>query len=410
MGVAIHETTHAINPNPILKRRWITEAWAVYGEYNILSMYYGNDYPDINQETSDTYIYNGNNYYNWEDYVANDYHDTSPDNDEIQSSSGYYIGAWMLSMLRDDYVLPWQNLYSIIDNNPETLNKALELGGGGHSSIFTDTHVIDLFERAIGVEMEPVFRYDGPEGPGWGVRNWTDLNWYADLTPVLEVSNLDPDAGETITLDATIYNNGDVSLENVVVRFYAPVCVPIDEHQLLLSTPLVGGISGLMSSPDLIYEGSVSVDAQSFTEVSINYTGGYQGHRCMSVKVDEDNLKVESDEENNQAFELVNFHPPCGDVNNDTIIEVSDLVFLINYLYRNGPEPICDPITCCGDVNLDGIIEVSDLVFLINYLYRNGPAPCSGVISSGLKAVPQDYAGAMKLLRDAQDLSTPAAG
>ena len=95
MGVGIHETTHAISPQPILSRLWLAEGWAVYDEYNILSRYYGNEYPDINQETSDTYIYSGTGYYNWDGvayggfgYITNDYHDTSTEQNAIQESKG----------------------------------------------------------------------------------------------------------------------------------------------------------------------------------------------------------------------------------------------------------------------------------------------------------------------------------
>ena len=61
-----------------------------------------------------------------------------------------------------------------------------------------------------------------------------------------------------------------------------------------------------------------------------------------------------------------------GDVNGDGIIELGDVVYLINYLYRNGDPP--NPMEA-GDCNCDGIIELGDIVYLINYLYRGGPPP-----------------------------------
>jgi PKD repeat protein len=30
----------------------------------------------------------------------------------------------------------------------------------------------------------------------------------------------------------------------------------------------------------------------------------------------------------------------------------------------------------CGDVNLDGVVNVSDAVYIINYIFMGGPAPC----------------------------------
>jgi hypothetical protein len=61
-----------------------------------------------------------------------------------------------------------------------------------------------------------------------------------------------------------------------------------------------------------------------------------------------------------------------GDVNVDGIINVGDVVYLVSYLYRGGPEPC--PVEA-GDVTLDGIVNVGDIVYLISYLYRGGPPP-----------------------------------
>jgi thiol-disulfide isomerase/thioredoxin len=63
----------------------------------------------------------------------------------------------------------------------------------------------------------------------------------------------------------------------------------------------------------------------------------------------------------------------CGDCNNDGIIDVADVVYLINYLFRSGAPPI--PIECVGDCNNDDSVDVADVVFLINYLFRSGAAP-----------------------------------
>ena len=67
--------------------------------------------------------------------------------------------------------------------------------------------------------------------------------------------------------------------------------------------------------------------------------------------------------------------PPPGDANTDGIVDVSDIPFLVNYLYHGGPPP--DPV-CVGDVNDDGVINVGDVVYLVTYLYRGGPAPQDG--------------------------------
>ncbi len=63
-----------------------------------------------------------------------------------------------------------------------------------------------------------------------------------------------------------------------------------------------------------------------------------------------------------------------GDANGDWVVDVGDVVYTINYLYRSGSDPY---MLQAGDVNCDGIVAVGDVVFLINYLFRNGPPPCS---------------------------------
>jgi hypothetical protein len=61
-----------------------------------------------------------------------------------------------------------------------------------------------------------------------------------------------------------------------------------------------------------------------------------------------------------------------GDVNGDGNVDVSDIVFILNYMFQGGPPP--NP-PAAGDVNGDCFIGLSDLIWLINYLYRGGPPP-----------------------------------
>jgi hypothetical protein len=65
--------------------------------------------------------------------------------------------------------------------------------------------------------------------------------------------------------------------------------------------------------------------------------------------------------------------PFCGDSQGDGNVDVSDFIYLIHYLFKQGPAP--DPL-CIGDVNCDGLTNTGDLVFLLNFYYRFGPAPC----------------------------------
>jgi len=61
-----------------------------------------------------------------------------------------------------------------------------------------------------------------------------------------------------------------------------------------------------------------------------------------------------------------------GDVNGDGTPTVSDVFYLINFLFAGGPPPIGP-----ADANGDASVSVSDVFYLVNYLFAGGPAPVS---------------------------------
>jgi len=63
----------------------------------------------------------------------------------------------------------------------------------------------------------------------------------------------------------------------------------------------------------------------------------------------------------------------CGDLNKDLQVNILDVVYLINYKFKNGPPP--EPVEA-GDFNSDGEIDINDIVAFINYKYKDGPDIC----------------------------------
>lgn len=61
-----------------------------------------------------------------------------------------------------------------------------------------------------------------------------------------------------------------------------------------------------------------------------------------------------------------------GDADGDGQINASDVVYLINYLFAQGPAPVTFE---AGDADSDGVINASDVVYLIDYLFIGGPPP-----------------------------------
>ncbi|MFH1201672.1 MAG: S8 family serine peptidase [Candidatus Omnitrophota bacterium] len=62
----------------------------------------------------------------------------------------------------------------------------------------------------------------------------------------------------------------------------------------------------------------------------------------------------------------------CGDVNGDAVINICDVTYLNNFLYRHGPGPA--PLLS-GDVNADQRVDKLDIIYLTNYLFNHGPGP-----------------------------------
>lgn len=71
--------------------------------------------------------------------------------------------------------------------------------------------------------------------------------------------------------------------------------------------------------------------------------------------------------------------PMRGNVDNvaGDVIDISDLVFLVDYMFTGGAAP-----TCWSEANVDGIgpedssgIDISDLVYLVDYMFTGGPPP-----------------------------------
>jgi len=62
----------------------------------------------------------------------------------------------------------------------------------------------------------------------------------------------------------------------------------------------------------------------------------------------------------------------CGDGNGDGQLDISDITYLVDYLFLGGPEPAN---IAAADCNGDGQIDISDLTCFIRYMFDGGPPP-----------------------------------
>lgn len=112
--------------------------------------------------------------------------------------------------------------------------------------------------------------------------------------------------------------------------------------------------------------------------------GGSNAEKATAILALGDNEYVVGGTMNNPGMPnvrpfLVRFRYSCckgntGNVNGDPddLVDMSDLMYLQNYLMLGGAPPPCIEE---ADVTLDGITDLSDEIYLVNYLFLGGPPP-----------------------------------
>lgn len=61
-----------------------------------------------------------------------------------------------------------------------------------------------------------------------------------------------------------------------------------------------------------------------------------------------------------------------GDMDHDGDIEIIDLVYLVRYMFRGGPAPLCYTE---GDINNSGVIDIVDLKTIVMYMFQGKEIP-----------------------------------
>ncbi|MDP3024334.1 MAG: dockerin type I repeat-containing protein, partial [candidate division Zixibacteria bacterium] len=133
-----------------------------------------------------------------------------------------------------------------------------------------------------------------------------------------------------------------------------------------------GDLYQLISSPGYYIEGSSTDLSTILTARKIDLAPGDSAKfdlALVSTRVSLDSLKASV----RKAREMVATYSH-GDANGDKKVTISDVVYIVNYLFKGGPAPV--PFLA-GDANCDGNVNITDVVYLINYLFKGGTAPCS---------------------------------
>ena len=90
-----------------------------------------------------------------------------------------------------------------------------------------------------------------------------------------------------------------------------------------------------------------------------------------------DNVKVTAEGELGVSFVR-------GDINADGLVDLSDAVFVLNFLFLGGSAPTCRK---SADTNSSTAVDLSDAVFILGHLFLGGNAPAAPYSECGLSPV-----------------------
>lgn len=121
-------------------------------------------------------------------------------------------------------------------------------------------------------------------------------------------------------------------------------------------------------------------DSTTFLPQPDTIPGRDDGYRLATSWIDIDSdgdLDLFVGEENGG----INFHRRDGgvsflrgDVNVSGGITSADIIYLVNFVFKAGDDPL--PVVEAGDVDCTGSISSSDIIFEVNFVFKAGPPPC----------------------------------
>jgi len=140
-------------------------------------------------------------------------------------------------------------------------------------------------------------------------------------------------------------------------------------------------VSGSMDNRNFIYRSSSFEVLMDYCDDDINAQYNYWGKSTIQEIEGVIYHQVDQPDLGSVDFSSPILH---GDVNMDGEVTVADVVYLVNYIFKNGPEPLLPII---ADINGNGEMTVEDVVYLTNYLFKSGPPPIPPSLNNTLSKV-----------------------
>jgi aminopeptidase N len=202
-----------------------------------------------------------------------------------------------------------------------------------------------------------------------GVPNWT-----SDFVFTLEVTDSDvPQNADTITLKIVVLPSEAPDIPQLLLPESGTTTSSAQPQFVWSSTAGAGGNYTFECARDLSFTSSVTTVSElsdtTYTPALPLADGLWFWH------VSAVNSEGTASQYQQTPFLLTveSSQGMRGDCNDDGTVNVSDAVYIINYIFAGGPAP--DPLLS-GDPNCDNDVNISDAVYIINYIFVGGDPPC----------------------------------
>jgi hypothetical protein len=209
----------------------------------------------------------------------------------------------------------------------------------------------------------------GWEGSAYGDHYWVKVSTDGGSTwdEVFDLSNLSGNAWNQWVypyyIDLSAYAGQDVKIAwhawAIGGLYYVWM---IDDVTLTSSGP---------GCPFTVNPEADTLDPYSFIDLLVTIDGTAFA-ACDSETLQCNLIFQTNDPDESQVMVPVTIWALRGDADDDGVMNIVDVVFLLNYIFVAGPPP--NP-PCLGDVDKDGDVDSDDALYLISYLFLGGPPP-----------------------------------
>ena len=255
----------------------------------------------------------------------------------------------------------WENRgYDIISYFPEFSNPDCSSCGQGYGDLEVDYQ--DTSE-----DFWPIFEQHNPIAAitfsrGYMDQSWeleynayNRTNWYNDFTSPFQPTPNPPDSNE----DAFFLRNSNLPMDEIVEA--------IDNLNIGLN-PYIdsNGDPGSYVSEFMAYHGVWYRDLNQFSDESCISAG----HIHVGGYLNWDDAKIATEESIRILIDYIDsFIYTPGDLNEDNIIDILDLVTIVNFVL--GEVDFTNIQNYAADINEDSIINIQDIIIIINIILNN---------------------------------------